>query len=119
MTKKEKKITLTMNETQLQEILTWMEFYFRFMLGQVNIDELREISWKNFEEFEEWVIYTKKFLFNQRRWESLSYNSLPLTYEITRKILQERNKTYNIDNVYSSEPLKCTKEPFIEVKFED
>lgn len=115
-------ITIKLKEEHLDEILKWMEFYFRFMLWQVKTDELSELAFKldrSFEEVEKWELLTKKLFFNQERlWESFSYTHLPLTYEITRQMLFERNKFHWIQNVHSYPPIKVSKEELIEVIFE-
>lgn len=119
-----KKINMEMNEAQFQEILTWIEFYFRFMLWQVDRDELRHIAYENdmIEEYENWVNYTRELFFNM--WNSgasYSYRKKPIAYEIIGQMRHAEHKHKNLSAFLASStpPIETSGEPLINISYSE
>lgn len=101
-------IEIKLNEIQYEEIIKALEFYLRFHTGQFSM--VLEWDYKTTHEVENFV--------NEKLWiEQKDYRAKWLTYEISRKMMFERNKIEGIKNAYSFSPLPCSWEPFIQIKY--
>lgn len=102
-------IEIKLNEAHYNEILAALEFYMRFHTGQLSSVLCCDyVTSKKAEDEINKILGIKP-------WD---YRTKGLTYEISRQMIYEQNKYYNIKNVYSSEPLKCTENPLIQINYD-
>ena len=116
-------ITLQLTEKQYRSIMTWMEFYQRFLIWQpdgnsVLWDKVCMDNEYDYETYNNWRNMTNELFFPELSpWASYWWSKTPLEYEIWREMRHQLNLRDNIDNVYTSTTLRWSWEPLIQITF--